>query len=232
VSDLHFADRLPDTLPSNPMHWAEAWLNDARDKQLRRNPNSMTIVTLSADNRPSARVVLCKEFVPDPGYLVFHTNYRSRKVRDINVNPNVAVVFHWDGPGRQIRLEGVAVRSPTEESDAYFRTRDWGARLGAWGSDQSEELDSREVLIAQIRQRAVELGIELGSDTQTLASENEPDIPRPPHWGGIRVWPNSIELWKDGADRIHDRALWKRILVRASEHTFTATPWAGTRLQP
>ena len=91
---------------------------------------------------------------------------------------------------------------------------------------------SRDALVAQIRQRAVELGIELGADTQTLASDEEPNIPRPPHWGGIRVWASGIELWKDGADRIHDRAIWTRKLIRSSEHEFATTPWTGTRLQP
>jgi len=214
------------------MHWADAWIKEAHAAKLRRNPNSMTLVTLGADGRPSARIVLCKKFQPDPGYLVLHTNYESRKGRDILANPNVAAVFHWDGPGRQIRIEGVAIQSPADESDEYFATRDWGARLSAWGSDQSSELESREELISQIRSRARELGLELGSDTQTLASGDAPDIPRPPHWGGIRIWANAIELWKDGADRIHDRALWKRQLVRASKYDFTTTPWVGTRLQP
>jgi pyridoxamine 5'-phosphate oxidase len=232
LSDTLFTERLPDDLPSDPMHWADAWIKEAHSAELRRNPNSMTVVTIGDNGNPSARIVLCKEFVPDPGYLVFHTNYRSRKVQDIIANSNVAVVFHWDGPGRQIRIEGTAVLSPAEESDAYFASRDWGARLGAWGSDQSAELESREALIAQMRQRATDFDIQLGADTQTLASDQEPDIPRPPHWGGIRIWASAIELWKDGADRIHDRALWKRSLVRTSEHEFSTTPWTGTRLQP
>ena len=228
----YLADRLPEDLPSDPMHWADAWIKEAHASALRRNPNSMTLVTLSAEGDPSARIVLCKDFVPDPGYLVFHTNYNSQKAREIVANPKVAVVFHWDGPGRQIRIEGTAIQSPDEESDAYFKTRDWGARLGAWGSDQSAELASRDALVAQIRTRAGELGVQLGDDLLTLAAGEAPDIARPPHWGGFRIWANAIELWKDGTDRIHDRALWKRSLVRASEHEFTVTPWVGTRLQP
>ena len=104
--------------------------------------------------------------------------------------------------------------------------------MGAWGSDQSAEIESRDALVTQIRSRASELGINLGDDLETLASGDEPNIQRPPHWGGFRIWANAIELWKDGADRIHDRALWKRSLVRSSEHEFTVTPWVGTRLQP
>jgi pyridoxamine 5'-phosphate oxidase len=232
VNTEFLADRLPDELPPDPMHWADAWLKDAHVSQLRRNPNSMTLVTLSSDGSPSARIVLCKQFVADPGYLVFYTNYNSQKSREIAANPKVAAVFHWDGPGRQIRIEGVAIQSPASESDAYFATRDWAARLGAWGSDQSEVLASHDALVAQIRSRAATLGIELGDDLSTLASSDVPDIKRPPHWGGFRIWANAIELWKDGADRIHDRALWKRSLVRSSEHEFSVTPWVGTRLQP
>lgn len=214
------------------MRWADAWIKEAHDAKLRRNPNSMTLVTLSTEGNPSARIVLCKNFVADPGYLVFFTNYNSLKSREITANPKVAAVFHWDGPGRQIRIEGVAIQSPAEESDAYFATRDWGAKMGAWGSDQSAEIESRDALVTQIRSRASELGINLGDDLETLASGDEPNIQRPPHWGGFRIWANAIELWKDGADRIHDRALWKRNLVRSSEHEFTVTPWVGTRLQP
>ena len=214
------------------MRWADAWIKEAHDAKLRRNPNSMTLVTLSTEGNPSARIVLCKKFVADPGYLVFFTNYNSLKSREITANPKVAAVFHWDGPGRQIRIEGVAIQSPAEESDEYFATRDWGAKMGAWGSDQSAEIESRDALVTQIRSRAGELGINLGDDLETLASGDEPNILRPPHWGGFRIWANAIELWKDGADRIHDRALWKRNLVRSSEHEFTVTPWVGTRLQP
>jgi pyridoxamine 5'-phosphate oxidase len=214
------------------MHWADAWIKAAHDDKLRRNPNSMTLVTLSPEGNPSARIVLCKEFVADPGYLVFHTNYHSQKGLEIAANPKVAALFHWDGPGRQIRIEGMAIQSPAEESDAYFATRDWGARIGAWGSDQSNELGSRDELIAQIRSRAAGLGADLSDDLQSLASGEAPDIPRPPHWGGFRIWANSIELWKDGADRIHDRGQWRRTLVRSSEHEFSVSPWVGTRLQP
>ena len=228
----YLADRLPEELPPDPMQWADAWLREAHASKLRRNPNSMTLVTVSAEGNPSARIVLCKEFVADPGYLVFHTNYQSPKAMEIAARPEVAVVFHWDGPGRQIRIAGIAVQSPDDESDAYFETRDWGARMGAWGSDQSLAIVSRAALEEQMRARATTLGIKLGDDLQTLASDTVPPIPRPPHWGGIRIWANTIELWKDGEDRIHDRALWKRELVRRSDHDFNTTPWIGTRLQP
>ena len=225
-------DRLPDPLPADPVHWADGWLKEAIAAGVQRNPNAMTVVSIGANKRPSARVVLCKYFVPDPGYVVFFTNYRSQKSRDFDANPAAAAVFHWDAFGRQIRIEGEIVRSPDKESDEYFASRDWGSKLGAWGSDQSEPVASRETLVRQIRERGKKLGLSLEAGTTRLADDLVPPIPRPPHWGGLRLWPNAIELWVEGPDRIHDRGRWTRNIVRASEHTFTVTPWRGSRLQP
>jgi pyridoxamine 5'-phosphate oxidase len=232
VSDAKLANRLPDDLPSDPMHWADAWLKEATAAKVQRNPNSMTISSVGVDSRPSSRVVLVKEFVPEPGYLVFYTNYRSRKSLELDANPNAAALMHWDALGRQIRIEGTVVRSPASESDAYFATRDWGSQLGAWGSDQSEPVESYDALVLQVRQRAVELGLELDPETMTLANDEVPEIHRPAHWGGFRLWATMIELWIEGKNRIHDRASWHRDIVRASEHAFTTTPWIGSRIQP
>ena len=225
-------DRLPDELPTDPMHWADAWIKEATTSEVQRNPTSMTLVTVDAASCPSARVVLCKEFVPDPGYLVFHTNYNSKKVKELDQCSNVAAVFHWDALGRQIRIEGQAVRSSAAESDAYFKTREWSSQLGAWGSDQSEELESREALMQQLRERAAGLGLSVTDDLQSLKDSEQPMINRPPHWGGVRVWASAIELWIEGRDRIHDRGAWRRELSRASEYEFNVTPWIGRRLQP
>lgn len=232
MDDARFADHLPDALPTDPMHWADAWIKEAETSASRRNPNSMTLTTVSANGAPSARILLCKNFVPDPGYLVFYTNYRSRKASEIAENPHVAVVFHWDSSGRQIRIEGIAVPSPAAESDAYFGSRDWGSQLGAWGSDQSAPLESRAALIQQIRDRGQAMGIQLGDDTNTLASGTPPTIERPEHWGGFRVWANAVELWKEGANRVHDRARWTRDVVQSSAHEFSVSPWIGERIQP
>jgi pyridoxamine 5'-phosphate oxidase len=232
VNEHRHADLLPDTLPTDPLHWADAWIKEAVSANVQRNANAMTLVTVGPDGQPSARVVLCKKFVPDPGYLVFYTNYGSRKSRDIENDNRVAAVFHWDALGRQIRLEGLVVHSPEEESDAYFASRDWGSQLGAWGSDQSAPVESRQALIRQIRRRARDLGIALGETTDTLRDDGHPPIPRPPHWGGYRLWVTSIELWIEGADRIHERALWTREVLRRSEENFSVTPWTGHRLQP
>lgn len=226
------ADRLPDQLPSDPMHWADAWLKEATAAKVQRNPNSMTIASIGEDSLPSARVVLCKDFVPDPGYLVFYTNYRSKKSRELLANPHAAALMHWDAMGRQIRIEGTVMRSPEKESDAYFASRDWGSQLGAWGSDQSDPIESHDALVSQVRQRAADLGLQLSPDMLTLADGKTPDIARPEHWGGFRLWATAIELWIEGKNRVHDRARWQRDIVRASEHMFSTTPWTGTRLQP
>ena len=192
----------------------------------------MTLVTVSDSDQPSARVVLCKDFVADPGYVVFYTNYKSQKVADIQTQPKVAATFHWDALGRQIRLEGIAVNSPEKESDDYFATRDWGSQLGAWGSDQSAPLESRQALRDQVFDRARTLGVDVKDDLQSLNDDQVPAISRPPHWGGIRIWPTRIELWVEGADRIHDRAVWSRTLHPSGNYDFKAGPWVGTRLQP
>jgi pyridoxine/pyridoxamine 5'-phosphate oxidase len=105
-------------------------------------------------------------------------------------------------------------------------------KLGAWGSDQSAAIESRDALVRQIRGRAGDIGIALGESTTTLRHENRVRIERPSHWGGYRLWVTAIELWMEGADRIHDRALWTRDSVRRSEESFSVTPWTGTRLQP
>ena len=232
MTSPYLAKRLPEVLPGNPMHWASAWLDEATRQNVQRNPNSMTLATVGSDRKPSARVVLCKDFVADPGYLVFYTNYSSRKVAELRANPLVAVTFHWDTLGRQVRIEGTAVFSPAAESDAYFATRDRGSQLGAWGSDQSAPLASRQALLRQLHDRARDLGLNVSDDLQSIESADRAAIPRPDHWGGIRVWASAVELWIEGADRIHDRARWLRTLDETGAQDFAGSPWKGTRLQP
>ena len=140
--------------------------------------------------------------------------------------------MHWPPRGRQVRVEGTVRRSPEEESDPYFASRDWGSQLGAWGSDQSETIASHDALVRQVRQRAADLGLTLDPDTQTLADDNIPLIARPAHWGGFRLWATAIELWIEGKNRVHDRARLQREIVRTSEHPFSVTPWTGVRFQP
>ena len=217
MSAPYFNDELPEILPDDPLHWADAWLTAAMERAQQPNPNAMTLSTVDRQGRPSSRIVLCKSFVADPGYLVFYTNYASQKGREIADDARVCSVFHWDHVGRQIRLEGVATKSPADESDQYFASRHRGSQLGAWGSDQSQPVESRRALKAQLEERAAKHG---------------DAITRPPHWGGYRFWPDAVELWIDGADRIHDRARWTRELKQRGDQSFSGGAWTGTRLQP
>lgn len=209
---------LPEPLPADPMPCVERWLSIATARKTQPNPNAMSLCTVDAEGNPSVRIVLCKEFVASPGYLVFYTNYESAKGDAIRSDPRVAAVFHWDALGRQVRLEGHAVMSPAEESDAYFATRHPGSQVGAWGSDQSQPISSRSALLQQLAEREAKLDGDA--------------IPRPPHWGGYRLWPTAVELWLEGADRVHDRVRWTRSIERSDEHHFAGGEWTSSRLQP
>lgn len=232
MSDLYAVAHLPKELPADPMPWVKDWLDEAFAKEVQRNPHAMACVTVDEESRPTARMVLCKEIVSDPGYVVFYTNYNSAKARHLAANPNIALLFHWDALGRQVRVEGAAVRSPPQESDAYFASRDWVSQIGAWGSDQSAPLASRGALLAQVRDRAIKLGVSAVKDLHAIAAADRRAIPRPPHWGGYRVWARRVELWIEGRNRIHDRARWERALEPNANGSFTAGAWTSTRLQP
>ncbi|MBM0107962.1 pyridoxamine 5'-phosphate oxidase [Steroidobacter sp. S1-65] len=214
---------LPDPLPADPMPMFATWFSDARARNVQPNPDAMVLATVGDDGAPSARVVLCKRLVADQGFIVFFTNYDSRKGRELAAHPRAAVVFHWDVLHRQVRLEGPVVRSPAPESDQYFASRAFESRVGAWASVQSEPLASRAAMVQQVQAVRERLG---------LLQATEGEVPRPPHWGGIRLWIDSIELWSEGAGRIHDRARWQRTLTKKDEFTFSGGQWTATRLNP
>jgi pyridoxamine 5'-phosphate oxidase len=207
---------LPSTLPDDPMPLFEEWFSGARAAKAQPNPDAMALATATPDGRPSVRIVLCKKLVTDPGYVVFFTNYDSRKGGDLAANPRAAATFHWDAFGRQVRLEGRIVRSPPEESDQYFASRALDSRIGAWASLQSQPLDSRRTLLKRVASEAARFGTH---------------VPRPPHWGGYRLWPDTVELWIDGPFRVHDRARWTRTLEPEGAG-FAAAAWQATRLFP
>jgi pyridoxamine 5'-phosphate oxidase len=189
----------------------------------------MVLATADASGRPSARLVLCKQISPRPGYLTFYSNYLSRKGRELRDNPHAAIVMYWDPLHRQVRVEGRIVQVSAAESDAYFASRNWQSRLGAWASQQSEPIASRAELLGKVAKAALRLALPVPADEQ----QQDPglQIARPPHWGGYRLWAEAVELWVEGSARIHDRARWERNL-KPQAGGFEAGPWTVTRLQP
>ena len=168
----------------------------------------MTLATVGADGRPSARVVLLKD--ADEDGLVFYTNLESRKGREALARPDVALLFWWGPLESQVRFEGRAERVTDGEADAYFATRARGSQLGAWASSQSSPLASRTDLTAKLAE-------------VTEKFEGMP-VPRPPHWSGLRVKPLAVEFWKNRPDRLHERELYTREKPGA--------PWSVQLLNP
>ena len=177
----------------DPFAQFDAWLAEASATEP-NDPNAMTLATATADGRPSARMVLLKG--ADRDGFVFYTNAQSRKGDELLANPRVALLFHWKTLARQVRIEGRAEPVRPEEADAYYATRARVSRLGAWASDQSRPLSDRGVL--ETRVQALE------------ARFPGDDIPRPPHWSGFRVRPETFEFWRDMPYRLHDRMVFTR----------------------
>ncbi len=174
----------------NPFDLFNKWYDLACETEI-NDPNAMTLSTVS-NNQPSSRVVLLKSF--DENGFVFYTNSNSKKGKSIEENNNVAINFHWKTQNRQIRVEGQTNIVSSEVADSYFKSRPRGSKIGAWCSNQSEDLSSREELLERIKEL----------ENQFI----DKDIPRPPHWNGYLVIPHLIEFWQEMPFRVHDRVLY------------------------
>jgi pyridoxamine 5'-phosphate oxidase len=231
-----WTETLPDPLPANPLVVAAQWLAEAEKDAAQPNPNSMVLATVDHRGYPSARIVLCKEIDTERGAILFYTNYQSRKGRELATNGRAAVVFHWDHRRRQVRAEGQVELLSAAENDAYFRTRAWQSRLGAWASQQSEPVGSRQALTGAVTAAARRFGIPYEGPGTAEPDSVTIDVPRPPHWGGYRLNADAVELWVEGEFRIHDRARWSRTLPDQRGADASAAQqvagWSVTRLQP
>ena len=169
------------------------WFEEAKSAETVL-PEAMSVASVGADGRPSSRMVLLKD--ADSRGFVFYTNLNSRKGGEIQANEHVALLFHWKSLKRQIRIEGPAVPVSDEEADAYFATRDRGAQIGAWASDQSAPMSGRFDLEKKVAEFTAKFSVG--------------KIARPPVWSGLRVVPDRFEFWSDGRFRLHDRLIYIR----------------------
>ncbi|HEY9281804.1 MAG TPA: pyridoxamine 5'-phosphate oxidase [Eoetvoesiella sp.] len=195
---------LESSLAPTPIEQFAKWFDEALQANV-IEPNAMTLATTTTDGRPSARIVLLKGF--DERGLVFFTNYESRKGRELAANPYASLLFFWPVLERQVRLEGLIEKIAATESDDYFNSRPLGSRIGAWVSPQSQPITHEE----------------LEARTLTLTETLGAHPPRPPHWGGYRLKPESVEFWQGRPSRLHDRLVYR--LDKNQQ-------WTSTRLAP
>ena len=182
-----------DHTPEDPIALFESWLAEAKVSEP-NDPTAMSLASVSEAGMPSVRMVLLKDV--SPRGFVFYTNFESKKGRQILANPKAALLFHWKSLRRQVRVEGEVEVVSDDEADAYFDSRPRDSRIGAWASDQSRPLEGRFDLEKRVAKFAAKYAVGR--------------VPRPPHWSGFRVLPETIEFWQDGKFRLHDRLVYHR----------------------
>lgn len=190
----------------DPFDIIRRWMVEAEQNEL-NDPNAIALATVDPSGLPNARMVLLKEVEADA--FVFYTNYESAKAKELDSAGKAAFVMHWKSLRRQVRARGVITREDGPQADAYYASRSLKSRLGAWASKQSRPLDSRASLMAEVAK---------------VTARHGTAPTRPPFWGGYRLAPVQIELWADGAFRLHDRFVWKR--------DSAGSPWEVSRLNP
>ena len=173
----------------NPIDLFADWFNEAKKTEI-NDPNALALATVGENGTPSVRMVLLKDF-NEKGFI-FYTNLNSRKSNEIKFNPNASMCFHWKSLLRQVRIIGELSNVSDADADNYYNTRSYGSRIGAWASNQSSILKSRDELLKSIAEFKKKY-------------PNEKNIPRPKHWSGWNLNPIEIEFWLDGKDRIHER---------------------------
>jgi len=186
------AELSEDASAADPLKQFERWLNEAIQSEV-PEPNAMTVATVANNLRPSTRVVLIKGY--DEQGIVWFTNYDSRKGRELAGNPFAALQFHWVELERVVRIEGRVEKISEAESDTYYHSRPLASRIGAWASPQSQTIASREWLLQELK---------------TFADKFQQEPPRPPHWGGYRLVPDTWEFWQGGGARLHDRLHYRK----------------------
>ncbi len=194
-----------------PYALAREWLAEAEGHEP-KDANAVALATVDRNGLPNARMVLLKEIEKDPrrGGFVFYTNHESAKGRELEASMKAALAFHWKSIDRQMRIRGTVELIPAKQADAYYASRAYQSRLGAWASKQSRPLSSRRVLLAEVAK---------------IAARHPLNPPRPPHWGGYRIRPVEIEFWSQGDFRMHDRFRWTRMKPDADA-------WTVQRLHP